>query len=153
MRGSTGSLLVREATRQASRYGVQRASRVFSNSGTGFLLKSTVINTPARSLYSVSWKATFHTDSRAWSPFVHHMSTAAAQPGEDKAAVQTGEDMPSGKPSPLEDPANVTKLSAVQERFEKPTDISSYWGVVPKVQYKEDGTPWKWTCFTVSLFL
>lgn len=36
---------------------------------------------------------------------------------------------------------------------EKPTDISSYWGVVPKVHFKEDGTPWKWTCFTVSLVI
>ncbi|KAG0569545.1 hypothetical protein M758_6G095000 [Ceratodon purpureus] len=140
MRGRVGSLLLREATRQASLYGVQRASHISSNSATSFLLKSTVVNSPAQSLYTVSWNGTFHNESLAWSPFVHHMSTAAAP---------LGDEMPSGKPSPSEAPVNVSeKPETTKKNFEKSSDISSYWGVVPKVQYKEDGTPWKWTCFT-----
>jgi ubiquinol oxidase len=134
MRGRIGTLLVREAVRQI--YGVQRAP------STSFVLKySTVAN--FQSLHStVTWNGTtLHGNeiSRAWSPFMHHMSTAAA-PG--------GDEMPSGKPSPAEDPANVSKTPDLKKNFDTPTDISSYWGVVPKVQYKDDGTPWKWTCFT-----
>lgn len=65
------------------------------------------------------------------------MSTAAAQKTEEPDSNSS---------------ATVTeKLAKVEEKFEKPTEISSYWGVAPKVQFKEDGTPWKWTCFTVSL--
>jgi len=126
-----GSLLVREAMRQSSVYGVQGASQ--TGVGGSFILKSTVVNTPARSLlHSISWSgASLHNESRAWSPFVHHMSTSAAQKTE-------------------EEPKN-TVARTKEERFEKPTEISSYWGVVPKVQFKEDGTPWKWTCFTVRI--
>jgi hypothetical protein len=143
MRGRVGSLLVREATRQASFYGVQRASHISSKSAAGFLLKSAVADTPAWSLHSVSWNGTFHNEFRAWSPFVHHMSTAAAAAEEETSG---------GKRSPSDDPASLTGKKP-EEVSEKTTEISSYWGVVPKVHYKEDGTPWKWTCFTVSLFL
>ena len=143
MRGRVGSLLVREL---ASLYGVRRTYHISSNSATSFLLKSTVINTPARSLYSISWNGPFYNESRAWSPFIQHMSTAAAQ-------VAGGSEItPSGKPSASEEPANATtaKPPSKEERFGKPKEVSSYWGVAPKVQHKDDGTPWRWACFTVS---
>lgn len=132
MRGSrVGSVLLRAATRQI--YGVQRTAPA-----SHFVLK---YSTVAKSQLLRSSGSTLHGDefSRAWSPFVHHMSTAAAP---------VGDEMPSGKPSPAEAPANVSEKPDLKQKFEKPTDISSYWGVVPKVQYKDDGTPWKWTCFT-----
>lgn len=122
-----GSLLVREAMRQASVYGVlQRASLTTGNSS--FVLKSTVVNAPARSL--ISWSgANYQNEMRAWSPFVHHMSTSAAEKTEEDSKVTVSE-------------------GAKVEKSERPTEVSSYWGVAPKVQHKEDGTPWKWTCFT-----
>jgi len=125
-----GSLLVREAMRQASVYGVlQRASLTTGNSS--FILKSTVVNTPARSL--ISWSgANYQIETRAWSPFVHHMSTSAAQKTEEDSKV-TASEGPGAK----------------EEKGEKQTELSSYWGVAPKLHHKEDGTPWKWTCFTV----
>lgn len=85
----------------------------------------------------VSWSRPVHSDlPRAYSPFAHHMSTAAAEPAEEEDAT------------PAKDRKLATVKSGSEEKFVKATDISSYWGVVPKVQHKEDGTPWKWTCFT-----
>lgn len=131
-----GSLLVREAMRQASRYGGQRA---FSSQRTihanNFLVRTAVVNTPARSLSVCS--GSFANETRAWSPFVNHMSTAAAEKKEDETTI------PPAGVSPV-----ITENMKKELGDEKRTEISSYWGVAPKVHLKEDGTPWKWTCFT-----
>ena len=124
MRGSrVGSVLIRAATRQI--YGVQRTAPA-----SHFVLN---YSTVAKSQTLHSRGSIFHGDELAvaWSAFVHHMSTAVAL-AEGK--------MPSGKPSPGEALANVSEKPDLKQNFEKPTDISSYWDVVPKVQYKDDGS-------------
>lgn len=124
-----GSLLVREAMRQASVYGMLPGASLASGSSS-FILKSSVGNTSARS--ACFWSGgNYGNETRAWSPFVHHMSTSAAQVTEEDSKVTVPE-------GPKEE----------KEEKEEKHEVSSYWGVAPKLQHKEDGTPWKWACFT-----
>lgn len=53
-----------------------------------------------------------------------------------------------------EDPESETPASNQgQESKETPKEHSGYWGLVPKPQFREDGTPWRWTCFSVSALI
>ncbi|KAG0601755.1 hypothetical protein M758_11G137300 [Ceratodon purpureus] len=121
MRGRVGSLLVREAMRQATRYGGQRAfssQRMNIHHANSVLVKSAVdlvnCNSLARSLSL--WSGRFADETRAWSPF------------------KSEEEM-STTPSPITE--NMKKETTMGS--ENRTEISSYW----------DGTPWKWPCFTL----
>ncbi|KAG0557576.1 hypothetical protein KC19_11G141500 [Ceratodon purpureus] len=142
MRGRVGSLLVREAMRQATRYGGQRAfssQRMNIHHANSVLVKTAVdlvnCNLLAPSLSLSSGR--FADETRAWSPFVHQMSTAAAEKKSEEEMSTT--------PSPVTE--NMKKETTVGS--ENRTEISNYWGVAPKVHVKEDRTPWKWPCFTL----
>lgn len=32
-------------------------------------------------------------------------------------------------------------------------DVTSYWGIKPEQVKKDDGTPWKWNCFRVCMYI
>lgn len=50
-----------------------------------------------------------------------------------------------------ENESHVAKPASEPSGGEEPEmKKSDYWGPVPKTQHKEDWTPWKWTCFSVS---
>ena len=148
MRGRGASMLVR-AARGSLLSGMQRPYSMSASAAQNLPVNPAFGNTPSRSLHSVSWAGALCNDlSRPWSRLVHHMSTAAAsQPTEPeteshkkvKAEIHQNE-KPATSPSDHEDenPA-LTK--------------SNYWGLVPKKLYKEDGTPWRWTCFSVKISL
>ena len=128
MRGRGVSVLVRAA----GLYGKHQAPRhISSTPALCVLVKS--VSTPVRSLHYVAGTGD---GSRAWSPCrVHHMSTAAPQAAEAEEAPE--------KQKPASE--------ASDHGNEKPAMTKSeYWGLVPKQLTRQDGTPWRWTCFSVS---
>ena len=119
--------LGRAVTRPYILVGVRPFHVSTSTSIESYMIKPSMLNTPARSLNPIYWNGTCLNGSRAWSPFVYHMSTGSAAADEI---------------SPPEKPEKESEKPETHEGIS-----SEYWGVVPK---SEDGAPWQWHCFQVS---
>lgn len=128
MKGKLAGRLGRAVTRPYVLVGVRPFHVSTSTSNPSYMIKPSIFDTPARSLNPIYWNGTCLNGSRAWSPFVHHMSSGSAAAAEE-----------------VTPPEKTEKESEKSEKHEGIT--SEYWGVVPK---KEDGTPWQWHCFQVS---
>lgn len=124
-------MIVRAASRQAGLlFGVQRAyHNMSSGPALNFLVKSAFVKTPGRSLHSVS----YGNEAWAWTPLVHHKSTAASQAAEEV------------RPEKIKEIHNEKPASGTCDHEDEKLAMtkSNYWELVPKKLYKEDGTPWR----------
>lgn len=55
--------------------------------------------------------------------------------------------------SPNGSPKDEKNNSINSDKSQNDKIIPSYWGVAPAKLTKEDGSAWKWNCFTVSVFV
>lgn len=134
-------MFIREAGRLLS--GMKQANHMSSSPALGFLTKSAFVNTPGRTLPVPLPGAAICNKRRAWSPLVHHMSAAGSQAAVEDQSPEKVKEIHHEKPA-----AETGEDDGAKPAMAK----SDYWGLVPEKQYKEDGTPWRWTCFSVRRF-
>lgn len=67
--------------------------------------------------------------------------------------VQQHRDMATASVAKEEPESETPASNQGQESKETTKEHSAYWGLVPKPQFREDGTPWRWSCFNVCALI